>query len=541
MSLFFSSFQNLDLLSIAVSVAGMMIMGFAVLFNDLKGTSNRIFFYLAMSAGVWSVVNYLSYQGYSIELSFWFFRLVLFWGVLASFFTFTFSYVFPESSVRFPKYYKWVIVPLTFITALITLTPLVFSEIAEATFDGRVSQIILGPGIYIFGGLIMFLNLGGLFFLIRKVIQSSSAQRRSLQIILFGFLLMLALILTFNFILPAFFNTIAFIPLGALFLFPFIAFTAYAILRHNLFNLRVAGASVLIFFLAIVTFLEVILAQDKSFIVYRSGVFLMVLALGIILIRGVLREVKQREEIEHIALKLEDANVKLQKLDKAKSEFLSIASHQLRSPLTAIKGYISLFLEGSYGQITEEMKKRLQNVYEANERLIKLINDLLNISRIESGKTEAKIEKVDLKELVQSVVQELDIKAKEKSLTLQVQNAQAPQLVRADKDKLRNVILNLVDNAIKYTSAGSITIKLTQKPPVYRIEVTDTGEGMDAKDLERMFQSFTRGEAGAKHWTGGSGLGLYIAKEFVKLHKGKIWAESAGKGKGSTFIAELPL
>ncbi len=248
------------------------------------------------------------------------------------------------------------------------------------------------------------------------------------------------------------------------------------------------------------------------------------------------------QELQKLTAELATANEELKRLDKAKSEFVSIASHQLRTPLTASKGYISLVLEGTYGALEEKFKKPLQKVYYSNERLIHLVNDLLSLSRIESGKMKLEQEPTDVGEIVKSVIEELQIKAEERGLKLVFKKpTTAPPQVSLDKEKIRNVVLNLIDNAIRYTKEGSITTSIAQENGKLHIAVQDTGEGMTKEEIGKLFESFSRGQAGAKLSTEGAGLGLYIARQFVEMHKGKIWAESTGKGKGSTFHVELPI
>jgi len=248
------------------------------------------------------------------------------------------------------------------------------------------------------------------------------------------------------------------------------------------------------------------------------------------------------EALTNLTKELEVANRELKRLDAAKSEFLSIASHQLRTPLTAVKGYISLILEGTYGTIAKKLQRPIKNVYDSNERLIRLVNDLLSLSRIESGKMELNIEETDLEKMAQSVLNELKIKAEQKNLELIFKEPAQPfGLVFVDSEKIRNVILNLVDNSIRYTEKGSITISAAQKNNKLLLTVQDTGVGMTKEGITKLFESFTRGQAGVNLSSEGAGLGLYIAKQFVKMHKGKIWAESPGKGQGSTFHIELPI
>lgn len=239
---------------------------------------------------------------------------------------------------------------------------------------------------------------------------------------------------------------------------------------------------------------------------------------------------------------LAEKNVQLKKLDEAKSEFISIASHQLRTPLTVIKGYISMMLEGSFGQLNTQEVESLHKVYESNQRLIDLVEDLLNISRIESGRLQFNWANENMEDLVSSVVDELQQNAKKKKLQLEylAPPKRLPQ-VKMDAEKLRQVFMNLVDNSIKYTEQGSVRVSVKLEEGAIVTRVSDSGMGIDPADLPNLFQKFSRGKGMSLVHTEGTGLGLYVAREMVAAHGGKIWAESPGKGRGSTFVVSLPM
>jgi len=251
---------------------------------------------------------------------------------------------------------------------------------------------------------------------------------------------------------------------------------------------------------------------------------------------------KLEREVEKATKELKEAYEKLKNLDRAKSEFISIASHQLRTPLAAIKGYISMFLEGTYGKLSEKIKEPMENVYKSNERLIKLVNDLLNVSRIETGKIKLELQKTSIEDVISNIINELKIEAEKKNIYLKWQEPKKPlPEILVDRDKIRQVILNLIDNAIRYTNKGGIRIIYQTANKKCQIIIADTGEGMTREEILHLFESFSRGGAGTQFYSEGAGLGLYVAKKFVEMHKGKIWAESPGKGKGSTFYIELPI
>ena len=252
--------------------------------------------------------------------------------------------------------------------------------------------------------------------------------------------------------------------------------------------------------------------------------------------------VKLEKEVESATKELRDANVKLRKLDESKSEFISIASHQLRTPLTVIKGYISMILEGSFGKISVVQRDSLDKVYQSNERLISLVENLLNLSRIESGRLQFKYENMNLETIVDSVVEELSTKAKEKKLKLEYKKpAKLLPKVTIDQEKIRQVVMNIIDNSVKYTAKGTVTVSLKQVENNIEFCVADTGMGIEPDDMPRLFQKFQRGTGTFLVHTEGTGLGLYVAREMIEQHKGKIWAESKGKNKGSKFIFTLPI
>lgn len=247
-----------------------------------------------------------------------------------------------------------------------------------------------------------------------------------------------------------------------------------------------------------------------------------------------------QKEVERQTAELKRANEELQKLDKAKSDFISIASHQLRTPLTAIKGFTSMILEGSYGKVSVTLKDKMEKIYESTERLIKLVNELLDLTHIESGKIEYNLAKVDFDQMVESVAEELKGQAEKKKLALSVDLANKELWVNADESKLRQVVMNLIDNAVKYTEKGNIKVSVCQKDGFVEFCVKDTGIGLSAEGIKTLFQKFVRGETASHYHTEGSGVGLYVAKKLIEDQKGQIWVESEGENRGSSFFIKMP-
>jgi len=237
---------------------------------------------------------------------------------------------------------------------------------------------------------------------------------------------------------------------------------------------------------------------------------------------------------------LKEANKILLTLDKQKTEFLSIASHQFRTPLSIIKGYIELIEDGAYGKTTKKMEHVLEDMDESNERLVKLIDGFLDISRIEQGRTKYIFEKMDLNATITSVVNELADRARSKGLTLVWKAEPALPPVMYDEEKIRHVIFNFVDNAIKYSDSGMVTVRLEEGKEAVVVRVQDSGIGFDADDATNLFQKFYRAKNAEASNVGGTGLGIYVCRKFVEAHSGEVWSKSDGVGKGSEFGFSIP-
>ncbi|MFC1598116.1 ATP-binding protein [Patescibacteria group bacterium] len=247
-----------------------------------------------------------------------------------------------------------------------------------------------------------------------------------------------------------------------------------------------------------------------------------------------------KKEVEKATAELQVANGKLTELDKAKSEFMSIASHQLRTPLAGIMGYLSMIISGDYGKINKSQEPIIKDVLEATQRLIRMVNVFLNVTRIEAGRFVMNYKKVPFHEIIEDMYKELKPTADKKNVKLIFKKEKLPE-VEVDVDKIKDVALNLIDNAIKYSPEGKVTVwgEATKKSVIFHVK--DTGVGIPKEEVDNLFNKFVRGSGIAQVDPSGAGLGLFIAKKITEGHGGKIWAESEGEGKGSTFNFEIPL
>lgn len=545
-------YTNIDLLSLGFVIATIGTLGYMVYYSDRASATGKSFLFFSLITIIWGIVNYMSYQARTEMSALWLIRLVIALAAWHAFSLFHFVYVYPRKTFSPSLKYRFLLIPIVITTSLLNLSPFVFPGIASLAEHGS-SVATKGPGILVFLGLIIFLIGGIVYMSLRRIRYADKEDRRPAQIIFLGILLTFILLAIFNFIIPAFFNNTRFIPYGAAFILPVIILTSYAILRHKLFDVKVFATGFITSILAILTFFEVVYASTPQLFFIKSVIFTLVLVFGVLLIRVVQKEIEQREEIRKLANKLaktnddlEVSNERLRILDQRKSEFVSIASHQLRTPVTAIKGYSSLLLEDSYGVLPEAAKDPIGKIFHSSQRLVEMIADFLNVSKIEQGTMTYTFTPLDLKKMVVDLVQDFHIVAGEKKLDLATDIPEEENFyVVADEGKIRQIISNLIDNSIKYTPQGSVRVILSKEPQkgefgMIHLQIKDTGIGLSQDDIHHLFGKFTRGAEGSKVNTTGSGLGLYVAKKMMEEHKGNIWVDSEGKGKGSTFSIELP-
>jgi signal transduction histidine kinase len=228
-------------------------------------------------------------------------------------------------------------------------------------------------------------------------------------------------------------------------------------------------------------------------------------------------------------------------VEKMKTEFVSIAAHQLRTPLSAIKWSLRMVLDGDAGKVNKEQKDLLEKTYLSNERMISLINDLLNVTRIEEGRFLYKPELMQIEDVIDKVLIDLEETIKMKNIIVKFEkNEKALSPVKIDKEKINMAIHNVLENSLKYTPAkGKISISLEEENKDIVLKITDNGVGIPEDQKQRIFTKFFRGSNVVKMETEGSGLGLYTTKNIIESHNGKIWFESQ-EGKGTTFYMTIP-
>jgi signal transduction histidine kinase len=510
-------------------------LGFYVYIQRKKNPVNIAFSLITLSVFSWTIAM-IAFRWSGTYLSaLWWCRILYFFPVFIAPSLLYFSLVFQRIEVKIKKSEIFLIYLFPFIIGALSFVPnFIINNVVLR--HGAEKEIYFGAGYPIYF-VFYFVYFSWTFFnFLKKLNQADILGKKQMRWVILATFTPVTTGLVTNLILPWGFifsyNWIA--QASAIF---FIAGIAYAIVKYQLMNIKLIVAQIISLFLISILFINIFSFDSSWRLMVNLGVFLLGLVFSATLIRSVIAEMNQKEEIQGLASNLKKANDELKKLDEIKSEFISIASHQLRTPLSAIKGYAAMLLDDV--QDPEE-KEALNKIYLSNERLIKLVNDLLNLSRIERGKLEFIFRPCQLADLLDSVVSEFQMIAKRRGLKLTYEKVNLP-FITADEDKLRQVFLNIIDNAIKYTLKGSVTVKTLLDNDSVVVAIQDTGVGMKPEDQKPVYEKFQRGKTSAVVNPDGTGIGLYIANKITEAHHGRIWSESYGINLGTTFYVKLPL
>jgi signal transduction histidine kinase len=534
---------ELDIKNIIIFVVGFIsfVYGLIVYSQNPKDRSSLFFFFLVLSVTFWSF-SMVVFRSVETDSSLWARLLYAAASLIPLFFLF-FSFSFPkkEKKVKMPN--EVLLVCLSFLMFFASMIPGALIEGINLVEYGE-NKIIFNSfsyAVYIIYFSIYFIL--AYFILFKKYFSSKGILREQIRYIMFGTLATVSIGTVTNLLMP-FFGLFYLNWLGQISVVFMVISVAYTISKYQLFDVKIILTEALIFSVGVILVMRLFFVKSTSDFIIDIVTIVLVLILGYFLIKSVKNEVKRREHTELLIEKLRVANQKLKELDEAKSDFISIASHQLRTPLTAIKGYTSMIQEGVYGKLDDKVSDIIDKVFHSSQRLVFIVNDLLDMSRIEQGRFKYSPEDINIVDVLKDVIDELKQTALDKGLDFGfLSNDNLNIMVRADLGKIRQVFTNIIDNSIKYTNSGFVHVFIDKdkKKKQIIVKVEDSGMGIDKKSISKIFEKFSRAEEAIKAHTGGSGIGLYVAKEIMKAHKGDVWAESDGLSKGSIFYIKIPL
>lgn len=579
-------------------------IGLVIYFNDRNNSSGRVAAVMSSAIGGWVMFAFLSDIVKDHFLSLILNRLIFVSLIIFMSSMLYLPFVFPLRS-KYAKLVKNIASIFSILLVTFTLfTPFVISNIQ---FESWGSNIIYGNYFIVF---IVF-TIISILVLITKFIISyirlGAPERSKIRLFFAGLIIVTVVNIFVQVIIRNIVGSDEFYRFGNYSVIIFVAFTAYAIVRQQLFDVKLILTEIGVAIVNIAAIEQIFLSQGTYHVLINSLLFVFVAYGSYILVKSVIREIKFREELQVMSEQLARANSHLKDLDKMKTEFVSLASHELLTPVSAIEGYLSMILDEHLAKVDDpKAAQYLDRIYRSSKRLARLIADMLNISRIEEGRLLVEKKDVNLSELVSQVIEEVKFKAEEKkqkvvfessNVKLQMSNeGQNPNdknaisgkpsavsqfMTYADPDKIKEVIINLVGNSIKYSkNPGTITINIEKVPTAkinqtwgkietdvkegplddqeaihaavddhFReilgdeqllISVKDEGIGIPKDELPKLFKKFHRVGDYTTAESQGTGLGLYISRALVELHHGRIWPTSEGPGKGSKFYFSLP-
>ncbi len=549
----------LSIFALSGLINGLVVLGFGifVISHNWRDKLNRLYLLIVIAICIWSF-SYWKWLSSNDAFS------ALFWVRMLSIGSTLIPVFYLHwvlSILKIEKQKKtslWMVYILSFLFILFSFSDLYISSVEEKLFFPFWPNPGILYHIYLFI-LYICIIIYSSYLLLKGYMTADGEDKKRLAYVLTGAVIAFAGGLT-NFFL---WYDIPIAPYGNFLVVFYPLLFGYATIRYKLFNIKVVTTELFTIAIWIFLFIKVLISSDLNDLIVNLLLFIAVVIFGISLIISMLREIRQREQIEKLAKEIQGAyeiekqtkeqtekayelekkaKEELQALDKAKNQFLLTIQHHLRTPLTSMMGYADLILKGVYGKQNKKTTEVIQKFDKSTATLIKMVNEFLDITQFQLGK-EVVLLKPDVRidGILEEIISELKFVAESKKIHLKL--GKLPELppVKADPEKLRAALYNIFDNAIKYTQKGGVDIKISNSPNIL-ITVKDTGIGMSADGIRKLFNTtFERGELAKKTFVTGRGIGLYISGQIIKAHNGKVWAESPGEGKGSTFYIELPV
>ncbi|HYE23133.1 MAG TPA: ATP-binding protein [Candidatus Paceibacterota bacterium] len=511
------------------------VTGLFILANDRKALPNRLLFAICTFFSGWTLLSLISWT--NINSGFLLFSWSMF-GVLSaliSIFSIYFAHAFLEKkdlSVRTKAVLAALLAPVIVLapTAL-NLTGFNISDCDAFGFENTWYELY-----YTSLGVIAMAWIAVL--LLRSYKKALPGFRRQVVLMGTGLLLFLFSFYSTGY-LASYLTSIGFLPDSELEMFGyfgiivFVIYIGILVVRFKAFHAGLLAAQALLIALIALVGSQYTFVSNMTARGLVTVTLVLTLIAGVILIRSVRREIAQRKHIEELAGELEKAN-------KQQIILIHFITHQIKGFLTKSRNIFAMAMEGDLGAVPETMKPMLEEGFKSDTKGVNTIQEILNAANIKSGKVTYTMSDIDLKKLIEEIAEDLRPGAEAKGLQLTFACDTESLIVKGDRVQLVNAFKNLIDNSIKYTLKGSVNVSLTKDEDTVRFKVEDTGVGITEEDMAKLFTEGGHGTNSTKVNVESTGFGLYIVKNIIEAHHGKVWAESEGEGKGSRFIAELP-
>jgi len=521
-----------------------ILFGIYVFVKDKYSLQSLLIFALSVVFSLWIFNMALQWLTVPANFNHFEWQITAFFEIFIPIFPLYFVYVFLNKK---DAPFAWKVFFGIIILSVFALLPTKWNM---QSFDVENCQSNLGPLlkiIYVFELLCAFLII---YVCAKKFkgTQKGDSLRKQIVLLVAGTSLFLIIFFLSNIFgeLTQIYSINLFGPIGMV---AFLGLMTYMIVRFKAFNIKLVGAQALVLALFALVGSEFFFATGAVSLTLIGITLITIMIFGQILVRSVKKEVEQKEKIEKMAKEIEkayevekQANKELEKLDKYKNNFLMQVQHDMRNPLSTLMGYADLLLEGSYGKLAKNAKDIITKMQDIIQNKIKDVNNFLDTEQFKMGKGVVALKPgVDISSILEEIISALNPKIQEKGIYLRFERPEEALVITADREKLKAAIFNIADNAVKYTEKGGVAITLKKEKEKVRIEIKDSGIGIPQEKIENIFEGQFERTQLAQKAASGSGVGLYLSGQIIKLHNGKVWAESAGEGKGSIFYIELPI
>lgn len=513
-----------------------LLIGFFVFFNGPKLLLNRLLLAITACFSLWtlgSLISWTNTHGDVLLFTWSFFGPLT---ALLAVFCVYFIYVFLEKKDA-PLWLKALFIGL--LAPVFALAPTVYSlsgyDITHCDaygFEGVPYELYYTS--------LGFVAIVAIFFLLVRAYRcAATGMKRQIVLMGVGIESFLLLFFTIGYIstyltVTGVFTDSELEMYGLFGMVIFMTYMSIILVRFKTFNVSVIAPQALVVALVILIASQFAYVRNPTNLVLTSVSLVLTGAIGIILIRSVKKEIELRKHVQSLAKDLENSN-------KQQIILIHFITHQIKGFVAKSRNIFATLLDGDYGQVQDTMRPMLEEGLRSDTKGVSTIQEILNAANIKSGKVSYAKESFDVKALVDEVGTDLRAAAEAKGLQLTIDTGTEPLMFAGDRAQLVNAFKNLVDNSIKYTPKGEIHVSLAKDTGKIRFIVQDTGVGISKEDMAHLFTEGGHGKDSVSINVESTGFGLYIVKNIIEAHNGKVWAESEGEGKGSRFIAELPV
>jgi signal transduction histidine kinase len=510
-------------------------LGMWVFFEQRHDPRNVTLSGMLVGAALWSLAFLLWRISTDRQQAVFWLRMLFFAGSVLPILFFLFAFSFVRGKLP-----PLVVQAVLFLPSVPLFWIAFFTTLLVKT-DGVASPYSFGVGRVAFAAHFAVFVIAALFFFFLSLRSQKEINRRKSALVLIGSVVSFAVVFAALFTVGLTDNAAAFWVANVALLVGMLIIGYGAMRERLILDLRVVSVEIFILVALFAVISDVALSKGVVDLTLRLIILIVLIFYGVLTSRAMVREVQHLRQMQAVMDHVTQMNGRLIEADRTKTRFVSFASHQLRAPLGGLRSYMVMLESGDFGTMNDKQREILRLNLGVLEQMLQTIESFLNLTKIELHKLELFRCEMNLRETIDRVIFGLAPLAAKKKLVIETDIPSSIKVIFCDSGKIYHVLTNLIDNAIKYTPSGKITVSVTQEKDIVAVRVIDTGVGLEQEEISRLFASFQRGLAGVTLNQDGSGLGLFIVKNIVEAHGGHVLVESPGKGKGSTFGFTLPI